>query len=107
LSSKRRKAIEFEESSGNIFANLAFEDSDSLYVRAQIGFYILKILEAKKLKPGEISRVLGLGHADLPHLMNGHFSRFGTDRVIDFLNRLDRKVKIEITRRHKGDLTSE
>jgi predicted XRE-type DNA-binding protein len=37
------------------------------------------------------------------HLMNGHFSRFTTDKLLDFLKRLDQKVKIEVSRRHKGE----
>jgi len=37
------------------------------------------------------------------HLMNGHFSRFTTDKLLDFLKRLDRKVTIEVSRHHKGE----
>jgi predicted XRE-type DNA-binding protein len=29
--------------------------------------------------------------------MNGHFSQFTTDKLLDFLNRLDRKVTIHIS----------
>jgi predicted XRE-type DNA-binding protein len=37
------------------------------------------------------------------HLMNGHFSRFTTDKLLDFLKRLDRKVMIEVSPHHKGE----
>ena len=40
---------------------------------------------------------------DVSHLMNGHFSRFTTDKLLDFLKRLDRKVTIEVSRHHKGE----
>jgi hypothetical protein len=36
---RTRKSIEFEESSGNIFADLGLKDSDELYARAQIGVH--------------------------------------------------------------------
>jgi hypothetical protein len=37
------------------------------------------------------------------HLMNGHFSRFTTDKLLGFLKRLDRKVTIQVSRHHKGE----
>jgi hypothetical protein len=35
--------------------------------------------------------------------MNGHFSRFTTDKLLDFLKHLDQKAKIEVSRHHKGE----
>lgn len=103
MSTKRLKAIEFQESSGNIFADLGLKDSDELYARAQIGVHVFKILRDKKLKQREMADLLGIAQPDVSHLMNGHFSRFTTDKLLDFLKRLDRKVTIEVSRHHKGE----
>jgi predicted XRE-type DNA-binding protein len=103
MSTKRQEPIEFEVSSGNIFADLGLEDSDELYARAQIGDHVFKILKDKKLKQRKIAAVLGIAQPDVSHLMNGHFSRFTTDKLLDFLKRLDRKVRIEVSRHHKGE----
>jgi len=103
MSTKRRKPIEFEEGSGNMFADLGLKDSGELYARAQIGVHVFKILRDKKLKQREIAAVLGIAQPDVSHLMNGHFSRFTTDKLLDFLKRLDQKVRIEVSRRHKGE----
>jgi predicted XRE-type DNA-binding protein len=100
---KTRKSIEYEESSGNIFADLGLKDSDELYARAQIGVHVFNILKEKKLKQLDIAAVLGIAQPDVSHLMNGHFSRFTTDKLLDFLKRLDRKVRIEVSRHHKGE----
>jgi len=100
---KRRKPIKFEEGSGNIFADLGLEDAGELYTRAQIGIHVFKILKDRKLKQREIAGVLGIAQPDVSHLMNGHFSRFTTDKLLDFLKRLDQKVKIEVSRHHKGE----
>lgn len=35
--------------------------------------------------------------------MNGHFSRFTTDKLLDFLRRLNQKVTIEISPHHQGE----
>jgi predicted XRE-type DNA-binding protein len=98
-----RQEIEFEEGSGNVFADLELTDADELYTRAQIGFGVYKILKAKSLKQREIARVLGIPQPEVSHLMNGHFSRFTTDKLLDFLKRLDRKVTIQIGPHEPGE----
>jgi predicted XRE-type DNA-binding protein len=103
MSRKKRKSIEFEEGSGNVFADLGLKDSDQFLARAQIGFHVFNVLENKKLKQREICEVLGIAQPDVSHLMNGHFPRFTTDKLLDFLKRLNRKVTIEVSRHHKGE----
>jgi predicted XRE-type DNA-binding protein len=103
MSTKKRNAIKFEESSGNIFADLGLDDSGELYSRAQIGIHIFNILSDRKLKQREIAGLLGIAQPDVSHLMNGHFSRFTTDKLLDFLKRLDLKVTIEVSRHQKGE----
>jgi predicted XRE-type DNA-binding protein len=103
VSTKKRKPVKFEEGSGNVFADLGLKDADQLLARAQIGYHVFKILKEEKLKQREIAEVLGIAQPDVSHLMNGHFSRFTTDKLLDFLRRLDRKVMIAVSRRHEGE----
>jgi predicted XRE-type DNA-binding protein len=103
MKNNQRKKIEFEESSGNVFADLGLTDADELFARAQIGFGVYKILKGKDLKQREIADVLGIPQPEVSHLMNGHFSRFTTDKLLDFLKRLDRKVTIKISPHKPGE----
>lgn len=103
MSSKKRADIVFEEGSGNVFADLELEAADDLFMRAQIGFYVFKILEFRKLKQREIAVLLGIAQPDVSHLMNGHYSRFTTDKLLDFLKRLDQKVTIQIGPHKAGE----
>jgi len=103
MSTKMGKPIKFKEGSGNIFADLGLEDAGELYTSAQIGAHVFKILKDRKLKQREIAGVLGIAQPDVSHLMHGHFSRFTTDKLLNFLKRLDQKVKIEVSRHHKGE----
>jgi predicted XRE-type DNA-binding protein len=94
---------EFEEGSGNVFADLGLEDADELFARAKIGVHVHKILTEKKLAQREIASLLGIKQPEVSHLMNGHFSRFTTDKLLDFLKRLDRKVTIRISPHRPGE----
>lgn len=95
--------IEHEEGSGNVFADLELKDASELFPRAQIGFHVYKILTERKLKQREIGSILHINQSDVSHLMNGHFSRFSADKLLDFLKRLDRKVTIRISPHKPGE----
>jgi predicted XRE-type DNA-binding protein len=100
---EKKPEIEFEESSGNIFADLGMEDADELLARAQIGVGLLKILLARKLKQREIAVILGIAQPDVSHLMNGHFNRFTTEKLLDFLKRLNQKIVIQVSDHRQGE----
>ena len=103
MNTRGRKSTKVQFGSGNVFADLGLKDADQLMARSQIGFHVFKILEARKLKQREIASILGIAQSDVSHLMNGHFSRFTTDKLLDFLRRLGRKVTIEVSPHHKGE----
>jgi predicted XRE-type DNA-binding protein len=94
---------EFEEGSGNVFADLGLKGADELFARAQIGFHVYKMLKDRKIKQKEIASLLGIKQPEVSHLMNGHFNRFTTDKLLDFLKRLDRKVTIQISPHKPGE----
>ncbi|MCP5535555.1 MAG: XRE family transcriptional regulator [Akkermansiaceae bacterium] len=97
------KKIEFEESSGSVFEDLALEGAKELETRALIGFYLVKLLKAKKMKQKDIAVMLHLKPAEVSHLFNGHFSRFSTDKFLGLLAELEQKVTIQISPRRKGE----
>ena len=53
------------------------------------------------MKQHELAELLGVKQAEISHLLNGHFSRFTTDKLLDFLKRMNQKVTIQI-RPHKN-----
>jgi predicted XRE-type DNA-binding protein len=95
--------IEFEEGSGNVYADLGLADADELLARAKLGYHVYKLLVDRQLKQREIATLLGIKQPEVSHLMNGHFNRFTTDKLLDFLKRLDRKVTIRISPRQPGE----
>jgi predicted XRE-type DNA-binding protein len=93
----------FEEGSGNVCADLGLDDADVRFTRARLGFAVYQLLAERKLKQTEIAKLLSIKQPEVSHLMNGHFSRFTTDKLMDFLKRLDRKVTIQISARKPGE----
>ena len=94
--------IEFEEGSGNVFADLGLEDAEGLHARSQLGFHVYQILTDMGLKQREIAALLGIKQPEVSHLMNVQFNRFTISKLLDFLRRLDRKVSIRVTEHKPG-----
>jgi len=103
MSDSGQAGLVYEEGSGNVFADLGLEDADELYARAQLGFHVHQLLAARKLKQREIASVLAIKQPEVSHLMNGHFSRFTTDKLLEFLKRLDQTVSIRIRPHRPGE----
>ncbi len=97
--------IEFEESSGNIFADLGFDQeyAEELQARGLIGYHVISLLQEKNLKQREIGELLGIKQTEVSHLLNGHFSRFSTDKLLDFLKKMEQKVTIQISPHKQGE----
>ncbi|WP_250126689.1 helix-turn-helix transcriptional regulator [Chroococcidiopsis sp. CCMEE 29] len=87
------------EGSGNVYADLGLADADELYMRAKIGVQVLNILKERHLKQREVADLLGIVQPDVSLLMRGRFNRFSTEKLLDFLKRLDQEVILVINSR--------
>ena len=102
-----RKKPEYEIGSGNIFADLGLEDADELLIRAKLGHTVRIFLEKRALKQKEISELLKIDQSEVSKLMNGKYHLFSEGRLFGFLNKLGRKVTVQISPRQKDDKPQE
>ena len=100
---RRKTNIEFQDSSGNVFADIGLEDAKELEARGLIGVHLVQLLRAKNMKQKDIAEMLHLKPAEVSHLFNGHFSRFSTDKLLSLLADLEQKVTIQISPRKQGE----
>jgi len=98
-----KNKIEFEESTGNVFRDLGLQNAEELQARGMIGFHVVELLKGKGMKQREISGLLEIKQAEVSHLLNGHFSRFTVDKLLNFLKCMDQKVTIEISPHRQGE----
>ncbi len=97
------KEIEFEKSTGNVFADLELDAAEELQARGLIGFHVIELLKSKDMKQREIAKLLEIKQTEVSHLLNGHFSRFTVDKLLDFLKRMNQKVTIQISPHRQGE----
>lgn len=97
----------FEESSGNVFADLGLKDADEIFMRGKIGIQVIRILKQRNLKQREVSQLLGIPQPEVSHLMNGEFQRFSEGKLLLFLKRLDREITLHLRSRNGGNQSAE
>lgn len=90
----------FEESSGNVFADLGLSNADELFTRGKIGIQVLRLLKQRNLKQREISELLGITQPEVSHLMKGQFQRFSEGKLLIFLKRLDTEITLHLRCRY-------
>ena len=96
-------STEFVKSSGNVFADLDLEDAEELLTRAKLGAAVRNILENRNLKQQEIARLLNIKQPEVSNIMQGKYHLFSEARLFGFLNRLKKKVTIQISNHHQGE----
>ena len=102
-----KEPSDFEESSGNVFADMGLEDADELLTRAQLGYAVRQILRQRRLKQREIAQLLEIKQPEVSNLMRGKYHLFSEGRLFGFLNKLGCKITVHVESFHKGDRPQE
>ena len=88
--------VDFEVSSGNVFADIGVRDPDTALAKAKLARQIAAIIEQRGWTQQQAASALGTDQAKVSALTRGRLRDFSTDRLLRFLMRLDRDVDITV-----------
>jgi predicted XRE-type DNA-binding protein len=88
--------IAVTKGSGNVFADLDFENPEEEKLKAQLVREIRDILKSRRLTQVKAGELLGLKQPDVSAIVNGQTDRFSIDRLLRCIRSLDREVSIVI-----------
>lgn len=91
------KSPDHTVSRGNVFADLGLPESDELIAKAELARQIMSIATHRHLTQSEAARILGTTQPKVSDLFAGKLSGFSMERLIRFLNALDRDVQIVVS----------
>lgn len=86
-----------KSSSGNVFADLGFDEPELELVKAQLSLKIRHEIEARKLTQRAAAALLGIDQPRVSLLVRGKTGQFSLEKMIQFLERLSFDVRIEAT----------
>jgi predicted XRE-type DNA-binding protein len=84
-------------SSGNVFDDLGLPASDELIAKATLAHQIASIATHRHLTQTETARLLGTTQPKVSDLFAGRLAGFSMERLMRFLNALDRDVCIVVS----------
>jgi predicted XRE-type DNA-binding protein len=85
------------ESSGNVFADLGFENPEEELAKAKLVVALSQVIAQTGLKQSKVAEVLGVDQPTISKLLRGRTSGFTTDRLMRLLNLLGQDVNISVT----------
>ena len=88
---------EHTKSSGNVFSDLGLPHSDELLAKASLVSQIASVVSHRHLTQSEAARILGTTQPKVSELLGGRLDGFSIERLIRYLNALDRDVEIVVT----------
>jgi predicted XRE-type DNA-binding protein len=91
--------IPITRSSGNVFADLKLANAEEKHTKVRLAVAINKILKDKGLRQEAAAKLLELNQPKISALANYQLEGFSVERLLRFLNALDRDVEIVIRRK--------
>ncbi|MBK7362053.1 MAG: XRE family transcriptional regulator [Micavibrio sp.] len=84
--------------SGNVFADLGFDNPSEHQAKADLAMQVIKIIEQRKLTQKEAASLIGAAQPDISKLKAGQLKGFTLDRLLSFLLHLDRNIEIRVSK---------
>src|ERR1041385_4813056 len=98
----RANSEKVEASSGNVFADLGFEDSEERLLKAKLATKIAQLIEKKGWTQAQTAQRTALDQPKVSRLLRGQLSGFSADRFFAVLNRLGHSVEVRISAKERS-----
>jgi predicted XRE-type DNA-binding protein len=89
--------------SGNVFADLGFDNPEEELLKAKLVREIRAIIKRRRLTQARAADLMGLKQPDVSAISTGRTGKFTLDRLVRCLDKLD--YRIEVVVRHKPRIT--
>lgn len=87
------------KSSGNVFHDVGLNEPDKYLAKAELAHQINTIIKNRNLKQVDAAKILDIDQPKVSALSCGRLNDFSIERLINFLNKLDRDVEIIVKKR--------
>ncbi len=98
----RRKALEMEPSSGNVFADLGLADADEHMIKAGLVVKINRTIRQRRLTQVAAAQFMGIDQPKVSAMLAGQFRGYSVERLMRFLVALGHDVEIVVKPRKRG-----
>jgi predicted XRE-type DNA-binding protein len=98
----KKKSLEQEPSTGNVFADLGVTNPGEHLIKAGLVVKIARIIEHRQLSQSAAAELLGIDQPKVSAMLAGHFRGYSVERLMRFLVALGQDVEIVVKPRKRG-----
>jgi predicted XRE-type DNA-binding protein len=98
----KRKALEQELSSGNVFADLGLPDAGEHLIKAGLVIKIHRIIKQRRFTQTDAAQLMGIDQPKVSAMLAGQFRGYSVERLMKFLVALGHDVEIVVKPRKCG-----
>jgi predicted XRE-type DNA-binding protein len=93
-SSDTEQNIEFEIGSGNVFADIGFDNAEEMLLKSELVRQINKIIKGRELTSIQARELLNLDEEVLANLSKGRLTELTLENLFRYLNILGRDLEV-------------
>jgi len=97
-----QEEMTYELSSGNIYADLGFDDSEEMVAKAGLVREIRRTMDRRGLTQAQVTKLTGVDQPTLSKLLRGRMSNFSFDRLTEMLRVLGRNMVLLVEEESEG-----
>jgi predicted XRE-type DNA-binding protein len=104
----KKKQFDYEDSSGNVFADLGFRNPKQELLKAKLTVEIYRLLKSRGVTQHEAAKLLGTTQAQVSALMRCKPVSVSVGRLMEFLTVLGQDIEVTVRparRRKSGDMS--
>lgn len=90
------KHIEYEESSGNVFADLGVEEPEEALLKSDLAIRIAQLIEERGLTQKDAAKLLHVAQPNISKLTRGELHGFSIERLMRFLTVLGQNIFVVV-----------
>ena len=98
----KRKALERDPSTGNVFADLGLAGADEHLIKAGLVVKIDRIIRQRQLTQAATAQLIGIDQPKVSAMLAGQFRGYSVERLMRFLVALGHDVEIVVKPRKRG-----
>src|SRR5450432_4811803 len=98
----KRKTLEQELSTGNVFADLGMADADEHLIKAGLVVKIGRIIQQQRLTQSAAAQLMSIDQPKVSAMLAGQFRGYSVERLMRFLVALGHDVEIVVKPRKRG-----
>ena len=98
----KKQTLEYDRSTGNVFADLGLPDAAEQLIKAGIFVKIDRIIRQRRITQAAAAELMGIDQPKVSAMQRGQFRGYSVERLMRFLVALGHDVEIVVKPRRRG-----